>query len=36
MLSFDVYGTLIDTPPSNLLAFQSILRDAAATNLDPM
>ena len=36
MLSFDVYGTLIDTPPSNLQAFRSILLEASVTNLDPI
>lgn len=36
MLSFDVYGTLINTPPSNLQAFRSILLDAFETSLDPM
>ena len=36
MLSFDVYGTLINTPPSNLQAFRSILYEASETNLDPM
>jgi len=28
MLSFDVYGTLINTPPANLQAFRSILHEA--------
>jgi 2-haloacid dehalogenase len=36
MLSFDVYGTLINTPPSNLRAFRRILLEASATNLDPI
>jgi len=36
MLSFDVYGTLVNTPPSNLQAFRSILLEASETNLDPM
>src|ERR1700739_4836692 len=36
MVSFDVYGTLINTPPSNLQAFRSILLEASETNLDPM
>jgi 2-haloacid dehalogenase len=35
MLSFDVYGTLIDTPPANLAAFRAILADAGRTDLDP-
>jgi len=35
LLSFDVYGTLINTPPSNLEVFRSILVEASATNLDP-
>ncbi len=36
ILSFDVYGTLINTPPSNLHVFQSILLESSETNLDPM
>jgi hypothetical protein len=36
MLSFDVYGTLINTPPANLQAFRSILHEASGTNVDPM
>jgi hypothetical protein len=36
MLSFDVYGTLINTPPSNLQTFRSILLEASETNLDPI
>ena len=28
MLSFDVYGTLINTTPANLQAFRSILHEA--------
>ena len=36
MVSFDVYGTLINTPPSNLQAFRSILLEASETNLNPM
>ena len=35
LLSFDVYGTLINTPPSNLEVFRSILVESSATNLDP-
>jgi len=34
MLSFDVYGTLVDTPPANVRAFQSILADTGRTDLD--
>lgn len=34
MLSFDVYGTLINTPPANLGAFRAILADAGRTDLD--
>src|ERR1700759_2294220 len=36
LLSFDVYGTLVDTPPANAKAFQAILRDAGATGIDPL
>jgi len=35
MLSFDVYGTLVDTPPANLGAFRAILADAGRPDLDP-
>ena len=35
MLSFDVYGTLVNTPPANLTAFQAILADAWRPDLDP-
>jgi 2-haloacid dehalogenase len=35
MLSFDVYGTLVNTPPANLGVFQSILADAGRSDLDP-
>ena len=35
MVSFDVYGTLIDTPPANQAAFRAILADAGRTDLDP-
>lgn len=34
MLSFDVYGTLVNTPPANVGAFQSILGEAGRTDLD--
>jgi 2-haloacid dehalogenase len=36
MLSFDVYGTLINTPPANLHAFRTILADAGRPDLDPI
>ncbi len=36
MLSFDVYGTLINTPPANRHAFRTILADAGRRDLDPM
>jgi 2-haloacid dehalogenase len=36
MLSFDVYGTLINTPPANLHAFRTILGDAGRLDLDPI
>jgi 2-haloacid dehalogenase len=36
LLSFDVYGTLVNTPPANARAFQAILKDAGATNIDPV
>jgi hypothetical protein len=36
LLSFDVYGTLVNTPPANAKAFQAILKDAGATNIDPI
>ena len=35
LLSFDVYGTLVNTPPANARAFQSILGEAGRTDLDP-
>lgn len=35
MLSFDVYGTLVNTPPANLHAFRAILSDAGRMDLDP-
>jgi 2-haloacid dehalogenase len=34
LLSFDVYGTLVNTPPANVRAFTSILADAGRTDLD--
>ena len=35
VLSFDVYGTLMDTPPVSAKAFGRILADAGASNVDP-
>jgi 2-haloacid dehalogenase len=35
MLSFDVFGTLVNTPPANLAAFRAILADAGRPDLDP-
>jgi 2-haloacid dehalogenase len=35
LLSFDVYGTLMDTPPTNIEAFRVILEEAGASNIDP-
>ena len=35
LLSFDVYGTLMDTPPVGAKAFGAILREAGATGIDP-
>jgi len=35
ILSFDVYGTLVNTPPANLEVFRSILVDAGRSDLDP-
>jgi 2-haloacid dehalogenase len=35
MLSFDVYGTLINTPSANLRAFRAILMEAGRSDLDP-
>jgi len=32
LLSFDVYGTLINTPPTNVKAFRLILEQAGASN----
>ena len=34
LLSFDVYGTLINTPPINAKAFRLILDQAGASNID--
>jgi 2-haloacid dehalogenase len=34
LLSFDVYGTLINTPPINAKAFGLILEDAGASSVD--
>jgi 2-haloacid dehalogenase len=34
LLSFDVYGTLVNTPPTNAKAFRLILEDAGAPNAD--
>ncbi len=36
MLSFDVYGTLVNTPPANLRVFRTILADAGRLDLDPV
>ncbi len=36
LLSFDVYGTLMDTPVVSAKAFAAIARDAGAVDLDPM
>ena len=36
LLSFDVFGTLVDTPPVNFRAFRSILEDAAVSDVDPI
>jgi 2-haloacid dehalogenase len=35
LLSFDVYGTLMDTPPASARAFRAILAAAGASNVDP-
>ena len=35
MLSFDVYGTLVNTPPTNFRVFGAILADAGRTDVDP-
>jgi 2-haloacid dehalogenase len=34
MLSFDVYGTLVNTPPANVRAFESILADSGRPDVD--
>jgi 2-haloacid dehalogenase len=36
LLSFDIYGTLINTPPANAKAFKTIVEDCGASNIDPM
>ena len=36
LLSFDVYGTLINTPPTNVKAFRLILEQAGASNIDAL
>jgi 2-haloalkanoic acid dehalogenase type II len=36
LLSFDVYGTLINTPPINVKAFRLILEEASASNIDAL
>jgi 2-haloacid dehalogenase len=36
LLSFDVYGTLINTPPTNVRAFRLILEEAGASNIDAL
>ena len=36
LLSFDVYGTLVNTPPANAKAFQAILKEAGAENTDAL
>jgi 2-haloacid dehalogenase len=35
LLSFDVYGTLVDTPPANARAFRAIVEESGASNVDP-
>ncbi len=35
LLSFNVYGTLMDTPPASAKAFGRILADTGASNVDP-
>jgi 2-haloacid dehalogenase len=35
LLSFDVYGTLVNTPPINAKVFRAILSDANAGHVDP-
>ena len=36
LLSFDVYGTLINTAPINAMAFRRILEQAGASNVDAL
>jgi len=36
LLSFDVYGTLINTPPINEKAFRLIIEQAGASNIDAL
>jgi 2-haloalkanoic acid dehalogenase type II len=36
LLSFDVYGTLINTPPTNAKAFRVILEEAGAPHVDAL
>ena len=36
LLSFDVYGTLMDTPPTIAKAFRVILEEAGASDVNPM
>jgi len=36
LLSFDVYGTLVNTPPANAKAFHAILRHAGAASIDSL
>ena len=36
LLSFDVYGTLVNTPPADAKAFRSIVEESGATHVDPM
>jgi len=36
LLSFDVYGTLINTPPTVAKAFRAIVEESGASNVDPI
>ena len=36
LLSFDLYGTLVNTPPTNAKAFRIILEEAGAPNIDAL
>ena len=36
LLSFDVYGTLVNTPPANAKAFRTIVEESGASHVDPM